>query len=92
MNNTFKLTRTLDKDMQPEGPHPVTMILNKAAAEDLGGWGGFLSHFEIEIMQGTVTQLPGERVQYEFELDDEKAELFKQALTLAYFNFQQNQS
>lgn len=90
--NTFAITRALDKDMQPVAPHPVVMVLNKEAAADPNGFGGFLAHFEIEILQGSITELPNNQVEYRFELDDEKGELFKQALTLAYFQLQQSQN
>ena len=83
--NDFKLRKRLNDKRQPEGPHPVKMVLS-ASADGADGIGGlFRTAYEIEIMQGSRKVLPSGRVRYRFELDNEKIVQLEQALTLAFF-------
>lgn len=81
--NHFSINVTKDEHGQPTGPHKVLIHVTAGA---LGmGFSQFLQHFEVPILQGHREAWGEGGMMYEFELNDEDAQLFSQALTMAFY-------
>jgi hypothetical protein len=84
--NHFLITTPLDEHRQPTGANPVEMTLS-AVANEPGSWGEtFRAAFEVEILRGFWFTHDDGSTTYCFELDNEKAAILRQALTLAFFS------
>ncbi|QIX61844.1 hypothetical protein HER32_11895 [Hymenobacter sp. BT18] len=81
--NYFHLTTTKDDAGQPVGPHHVHMQLTAEAKAT--GFGEFLQHFEVPVLQGRSEPWGDDGTEYWFELNDEDARIFSQALTICFY-------
>lgn len=81
--NHFSLKTTKDKTGQPIGPHCVHVQVTAQALST--GFGEFLKHFEVPMLQGHREAWGEGGMEYWFDLNDEEARIFSQALTMCFY-------
>lgn len=78
MINNFSISCQLGDDRQPIGPHQTVMALTPQCEQIMQA--RVFPFFKVEVMQGSRRVLTDGRIEYSFELDDDKARLLRQAL------------